>query len=249
MRPDQLAVQLYTLRALLADDVPGTLQQVAAAGYESVELAGIPPMRAEVLRDQLGEAGLRPVASHESLERLRADLDDVLSRLSVLGCPRVIVPWLPADERATVDGARRLARELGGLAKAAEDRGLRLGYHNHAFEFEPLDGMSVWQVLLDELPASVDLELDVYWATFGGQDPVALIESTGDRVRLLHMKDMAAGAERGDVPPGDGILDWGGILRAGTERSVEWYVLEEDNPKDAIAEIARGRRYLAELAG
>lgn len=248
MRPDQIAVQLYTLRAETARDLPGTLRAISAAGYRAVELAGLPPIDARALRDLLAAEELRPVASHESLDSLRNGLDGVLDRLNVVGCPLVIVPWLPDAERTDVAGVRRLAVELGEIAGACADRGIRLGYHNHAFEFEPLDGTTVWDVLLDDLPAGVELEVDVYWAAIGGRDPVDVIRGAGDRVRLLHMKDMASGPDRGDLTPGDGTLPWPEIVAAGTQLGVEWYVVEEDNPKDAIAEIARGLTYLQGLA-
>jgi sugar phosphate isomerase/epimerase len=248
MRADQLAVQLYTLRHLMASDLPGTLRAVAAAGFRSVELAGLPAIEPAALRDLLDQHGLRPMGAHESLERLRSDLAATLDRLVVVGCPRVIVPWLPDAERETVDGARALARELGRLSEACAERGIRLGFHNHAYEFAPLDGTTIWQVLLDELPPAFDLELDVYWASIGGRDPVELIRGLDGRLRLLHMKDRSSGPDGGDVAPGDGILDWPAIVAAGTARGVEWYVVEEDNPLDALAEIARGRAHLAELA-
>jgi sugar phosphate isomerase/epimerase len=248
MRPDQIAVQLYTLRAETARDLPGTLRQVSAAGYRAVELAGLPPIEPEALRDLLANEQLRPVASHEGLESLRADPGAVLERLSVVGCPLVIVPWLPEAERTTPADVRRLASELGEIARVCADRGIRLGYHNHAFEFAPLNGTTVWDVLLDGLPPEVELEVDVYWAAIGGRDPVKLIHSTGKRVRLLHMKDIAAGPDRGDVAPGDGVLPWPAIVAAGTELDVAWYVIEEDNPKDAFAEIARGLTFLRGLA-
>jgi sugar phosphate isomerase/epimerase len=248
MRPDQIAVQLYTLRAETARDLPGTLRQVSAAGYRAVELAGLPPIEPDALRDLLAGEHLRPVASHEGLESLRADPGAVLEWLSVVGCPLVIVPWLPEAERTTPADVRRLATELGEIARACADRGIRLGYHNHAFEFAPLDGTTVWDVLLDGLPPEVELELDVYWAAIGGRDPVEVIRSAGERVRLLHMKDVAAGPDRGDVAPGDGILPWPEIVAAGTELDVAWYVIEEDNPKDAFAEIARGLEFLRGLA-
>lgn len=248
MRPDQIAVQLYTVRAEIARDLPGTLHQVSAAGYRAVELAGLPPIQPEALRDLLSDEQLSPMASHESLESLRADLDAVLHRMAVVGCPLVIVPWLHDAVRATAADVRRLAGELGEIARTCVDRGVGLGYHNHAFEFAPLDGTTVWQVLLDELPPHVSLELDVYWATVAGRDPVELIREAGERVRLLHMKDVAPGPERGDMTPGDGILPWRQIVAAGSAHDVEWYVVEEDNPRDAIAEIARGRDFLRRLA-
>lgn len=248
MRPDQIAVQLYTLRAETARDLPGTLHRVSDAGYRAVELASLPPIEPERLRDLLAAAQLQPIASHESLEALRADLGAVLDRLTVVGCPLVIVPWLPEAERSAPAGVRRLAGELGELARACAGRGIRLGYHNHAFEFAGLDGTTVWDVLLDDLPPEIELEVDVYWAAIGGRHPVDVIRAAGERVRLLHMKDVAAGPDRGDVTPGDGVLAWPEIVAAGTEIDVAWYVVEEDNPKDVFAEIARGLDYLRGLA-
>jgi sugar phosphate isomerase/epimerase len=248
MRQHQIAVQLYTVRALAAEDLAGTLHAVSRAGYRAVELAGLPAIAAEALRDLLAAEELRPMASHESLESLRLDAGAVLDRMAVLACPRVVVPWLPATERATVGDVRRLARELGQIAQVAAARGIGLAYHNHDFEFAALEGTTVWDVLLDELAPEIELELDVYWASIGGRDPVELIRSLGARVRLLHMKDMAAGPGRGDVVPGDGILPWPEIVAAGTERDVDWFTVEEDNPRDAIAEITRGLEFLRALA-
>jgi sugar phosphate isomerase/epimerase len=248
MRPDQIAVQLYTLRAETARDLPGTLRKVSAAGYRAVELAGLPPIEPEALRDLLAAEQLRPIASHESLESLRTGLHAVLDRMTVVGCTLVIVPWLPDAERTAPTDVRRLAGELGEIARTCAGRGIRLGYHNHAFEFAPLDGTTVWDVLLDALPLEIELEVDVYWATIGGRDPVEVIRDAGERVRLLHMKDMSPRPERGDVTPGDGTLPWREIVAAGTRLNVEWYVVEEDNPKDAVAEITRGLDYLRGLA-
>jgi sugar phosphate isomerase/epimerase len=248
MHPDQIAVQLYTLRDLAAADLPGTLRAVSRAGYRAVELAGLPPIEAEDLRDLLAAADLTPMGAHESLEGLRTDLDGVLDRMTVLGCPRIIVPWLPEVERTTPAGVRSLAAELGEIARVCAARDITLGYHNHAFEFAPLDGTSVWDVMLEELPPEVELEVDVYWVAIGGRDPVGVIRAAGDRVRLLHMKDMAPGPDRGDVTPGDGILPWSDIVAAAAELDIQWYVVEEDNPRDVIAEIARGRAFLSDLS-
>ena len=248
MRPDQIAVQLYTLRELTAHDLLGTLHAVSAAGFRAVEIAGLPPIEAVALRDLLSAEELTPMGAHESLERLRADLDGLLDRMTVLGCPRIIVPWLPDIERTSPAGVRTLAAELGEIARACAGRGITLGYHNHAFEFAPLDRTTVWDVLLEALPPEVELEIDVYWVAIGGRDPVEVIRAAGDRVRMLHMKDVARGPDRGDVTPGDGVLSWPEIVAAGTECNVEWYVVEEDNPMDPIVEIARGREFLRGLS-
>jgi sugar phosphate isomerase/epimerase len=248
MRTDQIALQLYTLRRLAADDLAGTLRAVAAAGYRSVELAGLPLTVPGELARLLEVSELRAVASHEAIESLREDTQAVAARLAEVACPRVIVPWMSESERRTVADVRRFARELGGFARSLADQGIRLGYHNHAFEFEPLDGTTVWDVLLGELPAGVEIELDVYWAAVGGRDPVAEIGASADRVRLLHMKDRTAGPEPHDAPVGEGMLPIPAILDAARAAGVEWYVVEQDEPQAPLDDVTRSLRYLQSLA-
>lgn len=249
MRRDQIAVQLYTVRALAARDLPGTLEAVAAAGYGAVELAGLPDVPAAELASLLEAARLRVVASHEGIERLRADVTSVAERLGAVGCPRVIVPWMPEDDRTDADAVRRFAAELGGHAEQLAPHGMRLGYHNHAFEFAPLDGTTVWDVMLAELPTAIELELDVYWASVGGRDPVAEIRANPERIRLLHVKDMAAGGgDPHDAPVGDGILPIPDLVAAASASGVEWFIVEQDEPGDPLADIGRSLEYLTALA-
>ena len=249
MRHDQIALQLYTVRRLLAADLPGTLAAVAAAGYTSVELAALSDIPADDLARHFDDAGLTPIASHEGIDRLRSDPQAVARRLRVLGCPRVVVPWMPPADRESIEAVRRFAAELGQLAETFAAEGLRLGYHNHDFEFAPIDGTTAFDVLLAELPASVELEVDVYWVSVGGREPVAAIEAAGDRVRMLHMKDRAPGVDAHDAPAGSGVLDFPAIVDAGRAARVEWYVVELDEPGDGIADITAAAAYLESLAG
>jgi sugar phosphate isomerase/epimerase len=248
VRHDQIALQLYTVRRLLATDVPGTLRAVSDAGYRAVELAGLPPMEATDLARHLRDTNLMAVSAHRGIDELRRDVRAIAEGLEAVGCRRVIVPWLPEEERRTADAVRRWAVELGGFARTLQARGIRLGYHNHAFEFDPLDGTTVWEVLTAELPPEVDLELDVFWAAVGGRDPVTEIRAVSGRVRLLHMKDRAAGPEPRDAPPGEGTLPFPAIVAAGRAAGVDWYVVEQDEPNDPLVDIATGLRYLQTLA-
>ncbi len=249
MHHDQIALQLYTVRDQAATDLPGTLQAVAAAGYRAVELAGLPAVAPAALAGLLSDAGLRPIASHEGIEALRAGVDAVGDRLARLGIRRAIIPWMPVSDRATLEDVRRFGAELDRYGAAFAERGIKLGYHNHAFEFEPIDGTTIWDVLLERIGPDVDLELDVYWAAVGGRDPVTLIAGVADRVRLLHMKDLIAGPEPRDGPAGEGTLAFPEIVVAGREAGVEWYIAEQDHPRAPFDDIARAYRYLAALAG
>lgn len=248
MRDDQIAVQLYTVRDLAARDLPGTLRQVASAGYRAVEVAGLPAVAPGELRTMLDDAGLRVVAAHHALADFRRDRDGSLDALAAIGTPRVIVPWLAEEDRAPA-AVRAVADELAVIADAAASRGIALGYHNHDFEFDSIDGTTAWDVLLDALPPAVEIELDVYWAAFAGRDPAALIADLGGRVRLLHMKDMVREPNRHDAAPGDGVLAWDAIVAAARVAGVEWYIVEQDNPgDDPIGAIGRGLDYLRGMA-
>jgi sugar phosphate isomerase/epimerase len=248
MRNDQIALQLYTLRRLAAVDLPGTLQAVAAAGFRAVELAGLPETGPGELARLLHEAGLRVVAAHEGIEGLRGDASAVADRLAEVGCSRAIVPWMPEDDRRTADDVRRFAADLAGFAATFAERGIRIGYHNHSFEFAALDGTTIWDVLLGNLPPEVEIELDVYWASVGGRDPAAEIRAAAGRVRLLHMKDRSAGPEPHDAPAGEGILPFPQIIEAGRAAGVEWYIVEQDEPHEPLADVASALRYLESLA-
>ncbi|HEY7524527.1 MAG TPA: sugar phosphate isomerase/epimerase [Candidatus Limnocylindrales bacterium] len=248
MRVDQIGLQLYTVRRPAATDLPGTLRAVADAGFRDVELAGLPDLEAEDVRGHLDAAGLEPIAAHVPIEALRADPAAIFDWLDTLRCPRAVIPWLPPAERSSPAHVREIATELGSLADEAGRREIRLAYHNHDFEFAPMAGTSMWEVLLRTLPASVDIELDVYWATVAGRRPVEVIEQLGRRVRMLHMKDRAPGTDPVDAPAGTGTLDWAGIVEAAQEAGVEWYIVEQDEPSDPIADAAAALRYLRSLA-
>ncbi len=248
MRTDQIAVQLFSVRREMAADLPATLRAVKDAGYDAVELAGLPDLPAAELAGLLEEAGLRAVAAHERIEGLRRESAAVAARLHALGCPRVLVPAMPGEDRRTIADVRRFAAELGSLARVLGDHGLRLGHHNHDYEFAPLEGTTAWQVLLDELSPEVELELDVYWAAVAGRDPVTEIRVAANRLHLLHVKDLAPGPEPREVPAGEGTLDIAAIIEAGRAVGVEWYVTEQVESDDPLRDIATAARYLVSLA-
>jgi sugar phosphate isomerase/epimerase len=247
MRHDQIGLQLYTLRRLAAEDLAGTLRAVSSAGYRAVELAGLPETAPVELKRMLDDNGLRPIASHEGIERLRADAGAVAGRMVELGCPRVIVPWMPEADRATAAAVGAFASELGVYVRRMAEDGIRVGYHNHDFEFGAVQGSTIWDTLLATLPSDVELELDVYWASVGGRDPVTEIGATGDRIRLLHMKDRAAGPTPHDAPVGEGTLPIRAVVEAGRTAGVEWFIVEQDEPAEPLANIATSMRYLEML--
>jgi sugar phosphate isomerase/epimerase len=248
VRHDQIALQLWTVRRPAATDLSGTLRAVAAAGYRAVEVAGLADIRPSDLAAHLSGAGLTTAAVHTGIDRLGTDGDAVADELDTLGCRRAVVPWLPEPDRRSVDGVRRFADKLGALARRLAPRGIRLGYHNHSFEFEPLDGTTIWDALVEALPPEVEIELDLYWAAVGGRDLVAEIRALSGRVRLLHMKDLAPGPTPRDAPAGEGSLPFAAIVDAARAAGVDWYIVEQDEPRDPLDDSRRALAYLQGLA-
>lgn len=188
MAQAQISVQLYTVRDAIGNDLPGTLNRVAEIGFLNVELYGFVDRAAEYA-DALGAAGLRAPSAHAGL--IGGDLDAIFTAARVVGTSTVIDPHIDESRWTTRDDVATIARELNEIARVADEAGVAIGYHNHAFEFEHrIDGVSALEVFADALDPSVTLEVDTYWAAVGGENDVpALLHRLGERVGFLHVKD------------------------------------------------------------
>lgn len=226
----EIGLQLYTLRDLAARDLPGTLKQVAQIGYPAVELAGYGNLKttAEV-KKALDDAGLKCPSGHYALEVLEKDVERIKEEAQVLEMQQVVVPFLAEARRKDAAAWKTTAGLLDEIASYFHGIGIELAYHNHAFEFQKFDGKSGLDILFENTaPHLVKAELDVYWAAHAGEDPVQWIEKLGERIRLLHLKDMAAGAEKKFAPVGTGTLDFKAILAAAEKNRVRWGLVEQD---------------------
>jgi sugar phosphate isomerase/epimerase len=248
MDKTQLGLQLYTVRSLTAGDMLGTLRRVAELGFGSVEFAGFGGVPVRQLRDTLDALGLRALGAHVQYTTFVSGIQAVCDDLRVLGCEYAIVPSIPQEMRSDPRTALELPQLLNAWGAACLEAGLRFAYHNHAYEFEALGGGAgtLFEALLTTDPALVDLELDVFWAEYAGKDALTLIRNHADRIRLLHVKDIAANQDPQDVPVGRGSLDWAAILAAGEAANVRWFVVEQDNPnpRDPLDDITQSLRYL-----
>jgi sugar phosphate isomerase/epimerase len=185
-----LSVQLYTVREQLAEDLPATLDRLAALGLTHVEPFALTEYAA-ALGPALAASGLAAPTAHQHVVGTGAE-DEVFAT------------------------AAAVAEDLNAAAAVAERHGVRVGYHNHAQELEiVLDGTPALEVLAAHLDDAVVLELDTYWAVVGGQDPVALLQRLGDRVQAVHVKDGPGTPDPADqVAVGHGDLPIRTILEA-----------------------------------
>lgn len=242
-----LGLQLYTVRSLMAHDVDGTLATVAEIGYREVEFAGYFGRTPAQVREALARHELAAPSTHVALP----DTDDAWARTldeaRLIGHQWVVIAWLDAPMRRTPADWSRIADRFNRLADRARGMGLRFAYHNHDFEFTRVGDASLYDTLLAGTdPHLVDLELDLYWATKAGADPLALIERHPGRFPLLHLKDATAAPERRMTDVGQGTIDFGAILAADKAVLAHLFV-EHDEPTDPLASARASYRYLSTL--
>lgn len=243
---ERIGLQLYTVRDLLEADFEGTLAAAAEIGYREVEFAGYFGRDPDEIRNALRRAGLTAPAVHVPLQAVLSDWERTIVTANVIGHRYLVVPSIPSNRRQTLGDYRRLANLFNRAAETARLVGLGFAYHNHAFEFEPLEGRVPYDVLVEETdPDLVLLELDLYWIRRGGGDPLEYVERYPRRFPLVHVKDMDA--DGGIAPVGGGVIDFARIFTRREEAGIRHFFVEHDNPRDPLASIRASYEYLREL--
>jgi sugar phosphate isomerase/epimerase len=226
---NRIGIQLYTVRRDLSRDVEGTLARLAEIGFREVEFAGYPQGTGASLRAILDRHRLTAPSSHVSLQATRTDWERTLDEAATVGQRYIVVAWLDAGERKTIDDWKRIAALFNRAAETAQSWKIRFAYHNHDFEFAAIDGKLGYDVLLAETdPKLVGFEMDLYWITKGGKDPLEYFAKYPGRFPMLHIKDMDATARKGFAEVGKGIIDFRRILKRARQAGVKHYFYEQD---------------------
>jgi sugar phosphate isomerase/epimerase len=243
---------LYTVREDMETDAKSTLQKVADIGYQYVEAAGYKDrqfygMEPIEFKNYLNELGLIPLSSHQSTVTLE-NADEMIADVKAAGFTYFVVPIPPMglfqyDREAKAmnfkGGAANLAQILDILGEKCHKAGLKLLYHNHDFEYKKdADGIVPIDYLLEHCnPEYVNFQMDLYWVSKVGADPVAYFEKYPGRFKLWHVKDMDE--EGRFAPVGTGTIDFARILAQQNLSGMEYYYVEQDTtynlkPIDAI---------------
>lgn len=223
-----IALQLYSVRQDCAQDLPGTLQAVAAMGYEGVEFAGYYDRSASDLRQLLDDLGLKVAGTHTGLKTLLGDeLQRTIEFNQALGNRYLIVPSLPPERRASRQAWLDTAQLFNDLSAKVKASGMRVGYHNHGVEFQPLDGETPWDTVFSNASNDVIMQLDLGNALHGGADPVPFLERYPGRAVTVHLKDYASTNDKALI--GEGDIRWDAIFRlCETTAGTQWYIVEQE---------------------
>jgi sugar phosphate isomerase/epimerase len=251
-----IGFQMYTVRGVLGDKAAETLKAVHEIGYQEIEPFGA----LDKIWPAIQASGLKPVSLHLDSTVVTKGTPDDLSRAidtaKQRGFSYAVFPYLPPAERGGLDVIKGLAEKLNRAGEKCRAAGLNFCYHNHAFEFEPMNGTTPIQVLADNTDKKlVGFEADLFWVSVAGHDPVEFLKKMSGRVPLVHLKDKAEGTKvqyNESVPKsafkevGHGVIDWQKVLATAASAGVQHYFVEQDQtPGDPVESLRQSYAYLS----
>ena len=256
-RIDRVGLQLYTVRDLMKDDFDGTIAKVAAIGYKEVEFAGYFGRTGQQVRAACDKNGLEPISTHVQYDELDDKFPSVIETSKTIGLKYIVCPWIPEDLRKSPDIWKQAAAKFNHCGEQSKKAGLQFAYHNHWFEFLPVDGKLPYDQLLKECDANlVKMEMDLCWITAAGGDPLKYFNMYPGRFPLVHVKDLkklpvitAGGSQNfGDTVDltsvGSGIIDWKRIFAQSEKAGIKHYIVEHDKPEVPFDSITKSYEYL-----
>ncbi len=243
-------IQVYSVRNQLKEDFAGTMKKLAEIGYKIIEgyslgLDGkfIGKISPEEYKKTVDDLGMNMVATHCSYFTSE-EAPKMIELAKTAGVKYLVIPYLSGEIRETIDGYKAIAEDFNKIGEQCKAAGIKFGYHNHAFEFEEMEGQIPQEVLMSETQADlVTFEADLFWTVKGNYDPIALINKFPGRISLVHVKDMSAEGEEATV--GDGKIDFKSIFEVGKKNGLVQYFIEDEREDDPFANVKADFDYIS----
>jgi sugar phosphate isomerase/epimerase len=247
---NNLGVQLYTVRNTIGKDPLGVLKRIEEIGYKEIEATYA---TLSIISPVLKQTSLRPVSVHIDEGIFMGggtQLDEALGKAKSFGFKFAVVPYIAPEHRGGPEVFKSLAENLNKFGEKAKANGMRLCYHNHAFEYQNFGGKTGLEMLMSSTDKKlVGLELDIFWASVAGQNPVELLKRYSGRIPLVHLKDKSKSFTQVQynekVPKdtfkevGNGSIDIAAVVKAAEAEGAEHYFVEQDqtsgDPLDSLA--------------
>jgi sugar phosphate isomerase/epimerase len=237
-------VQLFMVRRQAVKDLAGILKAIRQVGFAQVELYPIAyDHPAAELRQIVTDAGLGLASGHFDY----AGFESKIEYGRALGLKYMVCPMLPKEQWNSVGGFTKAADDFNRWGAAVHGAGMEFLFHNHCYEFKPLEGgVTGWQTLMSHTDAKlVKMEFDLYWLTQAGQDPAAMLAKYADRARVIHLKDRTAGARVGyEMGPsaehftelGKGTINWPELIAEAKRQGIRYAFLDQDETAGPVVE-------------
>ena len=229
---DNIGIQLYTIRKMMAENMESSLARVAEVGYKEVEFFDYYGRKASEVKNMLDQNGLVSPSIHVDLVDLYSDnLKKLIDYSSELGQKYITLAWFQESDRQTLDQFKSYVELFHHVGAECQKAGITFAYHNHEFEFEAIDGVEPYDLFLENVPADLlAMEMDLYWITAAGRDPLAYFEKHPGRFHMCHIKDRSAAGDM--VYVGDGVIDFNKFLAKASEAGIKHFFAEHDQPAD-----------------
>ena len=235
-----IGLQLYSLRAIIKDDIKSIIEKVAAIGYKEVETYGYSAkggfwgLDAKAFASLLKQNGITSPSGHFTMDdymsgKSTEQLKSYIEAANILGSEYVTVPYLQADNRKTADDFKRIADRLNEAAKTCKASGLKLAYHNHDFEFTKFGDTTGYEILLNGTDKSlVNFELDLYWVAHSKNSATDLFKAHPGRFKMWHIKDMDKTNRNVNAEVGQGSVDFKSIFAEAKLAGVKHFFVEHE---------------------
>jgi len=246
----EVGLQVYSVRNQLKEDFEGTMKKISEFGYEIIEGYGLgndgmflgkysPSTYKKIITD----LGMKLVATHSGYFTPE-NAQKIIDAAKEAEIEYLVTPGIPGEIRKSVDDYKAIAENFNKVGELCNAAGVKFGYHNHAFEFEAIDGQIPMEILISETDKKlVHFEADLYWVTKGNYDPVKLIEKYPGRIDLFHVKD--ANSEKEGETVGKGIIDFKSIFEVGKKSGLKYYFIEDEREDDPFANIKADFDYIS----
>jgi sugar phosphate isomerase/epimerase len=251
-RQKGVGLQLYTLRDTIGKDPKGVLTRVASFGYKELEAYSykdgqIFGMSYAEFNTFVKGLGMQVTSGHYGLDMIKGDtwkkaVDDAKKN----GQKYMVVPYIQAEQRKTLDDYKHIIADLNAAGEVCNQAGIRFGYHNHAFEFEKVEGQVPYDLMLKDLdPKKVSLEMDIFWVVNAGYDPIQYFEKYPGRFEQWHVKDMDKADRNKNADVGTGSIDWKSIFAKAKVSGLQYYYVEQESyPGAPIDSVGASAKYL-----
>ncbi len=246
VKPFPVGVQLYTVREQAEQDLNAVLAHISMIGYKEVETYwSVYTHPAKKLRSMIVDNGLSVPSGHFDYDGLESKLDYAKE----LGVQYMICPMLPKDMWTSADGFKKAADQFNKWGAQIKGMGMQFGFHNHNYEFQKFGNTTGYDIITQNTDAKlVCLEMDCYWMTQAGQDPIAMLKKFGSRIQLIHLKDRQAGFPTTQMlgpdaehitEVGSGTINWKSVIETAQQTGVKHFFVERDNGSTPAFESLR----------
>ncbi len=231
---NKVGLQLYSLRDVINKDPKGVLKSVADFGYKKLETFGYKEgkqfgLPVKEYGDYVKSLGMKTVSGHYGIDIVINSWEKTCADAKAIGQEYVVVPWLNEEYYNTLDVLKKTCAIINKGAVVAKQNGLRMGYHNHAFEFKQVEGQVIFDVMMKELdPKLVSMEMDLFWVVNAGQDPLQYIEKYPGRFEQWHVKDMDKSDRNKNADVGTGSIDFKKIFTLAKKSGMKHFYIEQE---------------------